>query len=401
MLLGAIRPTRQLLRGRYSAMMDLGGVSAADVGSKSRIDTGKNNKIRAVALDFDLLIRNLDAQKAQAGGGSGGLPSAKTISGQTTSTGGAASIKAAATPNTGVIENMAKLLNVDLGGTIGRKKDDDETDDLSRLTGGGGTTPRNPSAPAGFQPEEDAIGNSILSGLSSSLSSSKPEAPKTAIASTKAPPLSDPRAKYADKLRKKLDGGLAGVENMKAQQEDALKRGDAAGHLVARKIASSQPVGTGSKWLAATGTGNLLVFLTNRSMKIVLLPVPQNTDKESNDAAARRMDDLEQQLPQVRFDLLVKDGHLSPSDILSNIQDKTDVSSGSILVVSDRDDYLREAKERGHYTCRIRPKNAPRGNVTTNYTVSEVKEVEDVCNELNGISFNTVFSGVGINHGGV
>ena len=213
--------------------------------------------------------------------------------------------------------------------------------------------------------------------------------------------MSDPRAKYADKLRKKLDGGLAGVENMKAQQEDALKRGDAAGHLAARKIASSQPVGTGSKWLAATGTGNLLVYLTNRSMKIALLPIPQNADKESNDAAARRMDDLEQQLPQVRFDLLVKDGHLSPGDILGNIQDKTDVTSGSILVVSDRDDYLREAKERGYYTCRIRPKNAPRGNVTTNYTVSEIKEVEDVCNELNGISFNTVFSGVGINHGGV
>ena len=136
-------------------------------------------------------------------------------------------------------------------------------------------------------------------------------------------------------------------------------------------------------------------------MKIALLPIPQNTDKESNDAAARRMDDLEQQLPQVRFDLLVKDGHLPPSDILGNVQDKTNVSSGSILVVSDRDDYLREAKERGYYTCRIRPKNAPRGNVTTNYTVSEIKEIEDVCNELNGISFNTVFSGVGINHGGV
>ena len=372
-------------------MMDLGGHAVADVGNKSRIDTGKNNKIRAVAIDFDLLIRNLDAQKAQQ---DGGLPSARAIAGQGSNS-GETNIKAAM-PNTGVIENMAKLLNVDLGGTIGRKKDDDEIDDLSRLTGG--ATPRSPSAPAGFKPEDDEIGSSILSGLSSS----KPEAPKSTItASTKAPPMSDPRAKYADKLRKKLDGGLAGVENMKAQQEDALKRGDAAGHLAARKIASSQPVGTGSKWLAATGTGNLLVYLTNRSMKIALLPIPQNADKESNDAAARRMDDLEQQLPQVRFDLLVKDGHLSPHDILGNIQDKTDVTSGSILVVSDRDDYLQEAKERGYYTCRIRPKNAPRGNVTTNYTVSEIKEVEDVCNELNGISFNTVFSGVGINHGGV
>ena len=70
--------------------------------------------------------------------------------------------------------------------------------------------------------------------------------------------------------------------------------------------AAAQPAAgstKGSKWLAATGTGNLLVYLTNRSMKIALLPAPDNADGESNDAAARRMDEMEAQLPQVRFDL--------------------------------------------------------------------------------------------------
>ena len=398
MLCGAIRPTRLVLRGRYSSMMDMGGVAAADVkgGSGKLINTGKNNKIQAVALDFDLLIRNLDAQRAQqaavaAGGGS--LPSAKTIAGQTTSAN--AGMETAA-PNVGMITNMAKLLNVDLGGTIGRKKEEDE-DDLSRLTSAGAASSRRPSAPANVRPEEDEIGSHILSQLPNPSTA-------TATASTKAPPVNDPRAKYADKLRKRLDGGLAGIENMKAQQEEALQRGDAAGHWAARKIAAAQPVAgstKGSKWLAATGTGNLLVYLTNRSMKIALLPVPDNADGESNDAAAQRMDEMEAQLPQVRFDLLVKEGQLSPSDILGQVQDNADVPSESLLVVSDRDDFLREAKQKGYYTCRIRPKNAPRGNVTTNYTVSEIKEVEDVCNELNGISFNTVFSGAGINYGGV
>jgi len=398
-LRGAIRPTRLALRGRYSAMMDLGGVAAADV-KNQHIDKGKNSKIRAVALDFDLLVRNLDAQRAQAQQ-QVGLPSAKAIAGQA----GSANIDTSASsmPNVGMVEHMGKLLNVDLGGTIKGRKDEDE-DDLSKLTGGTAAVASSSASAAGLRPQEvDEIGSSIFSNLSSSSSksNSRPKPKPTATASTKAPPVNDPRAKYADKLRKKLDGGLAGVENAKFQQEEALKRGDAAGHLAARAIASATPVGTGSKWLAATGTGHLLAYLTNRSMKIALLPIPDSADETSNDAAARRMDDLEQQLPQVRFDLLVKDGQRPPSDIMGDVQSKTDVAIGSLLVVSDRDDYLREAKERGHYTCRVRPKNAPRGNVTTNYTVSSISEIEDVCNELNGISFNTVFSGVGINHGGV
>ena len=54
MLCGAIRPTRLVLRGRYSSMMDLGGVAAADVkGGGKLINAGKNSKIQAVALDFD------------------------------------------------------------------------------------------------------------------------------------------------------------------------------------------------------------------------------------------------------------------------------------------------------------------------------------------------------------
>ena len=397
MLCGAIRPTRLVLRGRYSSMMDLGGVAAADVkGGGKLINAGKNSKIQAVALDFDLLIRNLDAQRAQqqavAAAAGGSLPSARTIAGQKASAN--AGIETAA-PNVGMIANMAKLLNVDLGGTIGRKKEEEDEDDLSRLNSAGAASSRRPSAPPDFRPEEDEIGSHLLS---------KRPNPSTTTASTKAPPVNDPRAKYANKLRKRLDGGLAGIETMKVQQEEALQRGDAAGHWAARKIAAAQPAAGStkeSKWLAATGTGNLLVYLTNRSMKIALLPAPDNADGESNDAAARRMDEMEAQLPQVRFDLLVKDGRLSPSDILGRVQDKAGVPSGNLLVVSDRDDFLREAKEKGFFTCRIRPKNAPRGNVTTNYTVSEIKEVEDVCNELNGISFNTVFSGVGINHGGV
>ena len=408
------RSARLLLpRGRYSAMMDLGGAAAAE--STQRIDTGKNNKIKAVALDFDLITRSLEAQKAKAmaqqGGAASGSSVASTGRPTVNSTAGTGTGPSAVQPNKGMIENLASILNVDLGGTIRRNKDRDD-DDLSRLIGGSGGISSNngrttsTGLPAGFIAEEDEIGSSILSAINTSKTAKQRQQPPTlkddhVLVSTKAPPVSDVRSKYADKLRKKLDGGLAGVESAKAQREDALRKGDAAGHLAARRIASSQPVGTASKWLAATGTGNLLMYLTNRSMKIALLPIPDTTDDERNEAIGKRMDDLRTQLPQVSFDLLVKDGHLSSGDILGNMLAKVDVSPGSALVVSDRDDYLREAKERGFYTCRIRPMNAPRGNVSTSYTVSDIKGVEEVCNELNGISFNTVFSGAGINHGGV
>ena len=376
------------------------------------IDTGKNNKIRAVALDFDLITRSLDAQRAKAKaeqGTGGSLPSASAVADAA-----AAAAPSTVQPNKGVIENLANMLNVDLGGTIGGKKKDD--DDLSRLTDGGDSSGAPGSRPfrasKDFKAEDDEIGSSILATLGNKAKESnatttttatahRPALKEKTAASTKAPPMSDVRSKYADKLRKKLDGGLAGVESAKVQREESLKRGDAEGHLAARRIASAQSVGTGSKWLASTGTGNLLVYLTNRSVKIALLPLPSSTDEEAVQAAGERMDDLQTQLSQVYFSLLVKDAHLSPAEILANISAQIDVPSSDTIVVSDRDDYLREAKARGFYTCRIRPMNAPRGNVTTSYTVADVKAVEEVINELNGISFNTVFSGVGINHGGV
>lgn len=161
-----------------------------------------------------------------------------------------------------MIENLANMLNVDLGGTLRGNKDRDD-DDLSRLTGSSSRTSSNRARntfskpPAGFSAEEDEIGSSILSTINGNTSKQQNH-PRMKdddiLVSTKAPPVSDVRSKYADKLRKKLDGGLAGVESAKALREDALTKGDAAGHLSARRIASSQPVGTGSKWLAASGT---------------------------------------------------------------------------------------------------------------------------------------------------
>ena len=331
-------------------MLDMGGVSAADTANAMKINVGKNSKLQVIALDFDLISRSIDAMKEEQKDGRVKLPEengrkAKDI-----------------LPDVNRVENIANLLNVKLGGERTPLKVDVKEDDLSRLTGSGNRETE-------VKEKEEM-----------------------------ATPLMDIRAKYAKKLRSKVDGGIAGLENMKNQRDDALQKGDAAGHLYARKVAASKSVSTsGSKWIATSGLGKLLDFLNGRSMKICLLPSPHNHSENSWALEKSSMEDLKKQLPHVDFSICMenesgKETSLGPNDLLESITSTLKSKSLSTIVVSDKDIFLRSAREKGMYTCRVRQKNQPRGNVTTDYTVETVKEVEDVVNEVNGISFNSVFS---------
>jgi len=140
-----------------------------------------------------------------------------------------------------------------------------------------------------------------------------------------------------------------------------------------------------------------------RSMKIALIPMPRIMNNDEKLQMKDDMESLTRQLPTIKFDLLldgeVESESLSSLDnnniaslLLSKVRTKVDVDPMATLVVSDQDSYLRSARDMGCFTCRIRKKNAPRGNVTTNYNAEDMSGVQDVVNELNGISFNTVFS---------
>lgn len=338
-------------------MLDMGGVSSTDVSTK--LDTGKNHKIRAIALDFNVITRSAESQRKEIDAithASTGRTSGH-IRNDTTSK---STFKESVQPNVGIVQNIADLLGVNLG------KQGGEIDDLSRLTGKG-----------------EGILTTTLK---------KKDARENLT--------SDVRIKYAKKLRSRVEGGLAGVELANSRREEALKKGDAPGHLVARSIAASQIVSTsGSMWLAKTGTGTLLTFLNQRSMKILLLPSPTLTDTREKEEEGERMNNFTKQLPGIKFDLLVKgleDNNQpivkSTDAILGHALASTVVPPGSTLVVSDRDDYLLAAKSRGMFTCRVRRKNTPRGNVTTSYSVTDIGDIEDIVNEVNGISFNTVLS---------
>lgn len=331
----AFRGSRRLLLGQYSRMLDMGGAPhASTTKAKSRaIDGHKNSKLQAIAFDFNLLTTAVGEQ-------------ANTIitdsSKPSCSSREETSLQSATVD---LVQNMASLLKVDLGGILNKKKP--------------GTTEIETEI------ERTPNVNANTSGTNSS----------------------DVRMKYASKLRNKVQGGVAGYERAKHEHSENLKRGDASGHLVARSIASQQSASK-QKWLASTGTGTLLSYVSNRSMKVALLPIPNNPQQVDE---GKQMGDFCKQLgSQVHFDVLVKEGRQVKNVLESVMAQFGDVPNDATMVVSNRDDYLQAAKNLGLLTCRVQPLNSRRGNITAHYNVKNVPEVQEVVNEINGISFNAV-----------
>lgn len=360
-----MRPTAILFRGRYSSMLDMGGVGQA--AATKRINVGKNNKIRAICLDFHLITRSIEERRALAE-----EESEKNGRIQNSSANDAAT-PTAIQPDTSVVQNFANLLGVKLGDSVHKRK---QEDDLSGLLG----------------------------NIDSSVPEKKAPVPKKAF--TSSPHSTDIRSKYSQKLRNKIEGGVAGLDLAKSEKEDTLKRGDASMHLAARHLMSAEgAAGTStssSRWLATTGVGKLLSFVDGRSMQIVLLPSP--TMPQSDDDVKRTLEEmtsLTKQLPNVNFDLLIADGRRrgevgteiqnesTAQDVLSNVLSKMgEIEPIQFLLVSDRDDYLGAARDQGMYTVRVKPKNKRRG-LTTNYNVDDIGSVQEVINDINGVSFNS------------
>jgi hypothetical protein len=363
-------------------MLDLGGVSPAD--TNVRINLGKNNKVRAVALDFHLITRSIEERRRMAD--EEAAVSRSGNSQETIKNSVVSPSASAIQPDINLVEQLASILNVKLGGETSKSKQS-EADDLAAILG----------------PNKSSVDKNILTPIPT---------PKAALPHVDH---MDIRTKYAAKLRGKIDGGVAGLELAKSDMESMTKRGDASMHLAARDLISSEGLGTESntsstRWLATTGVGKLLSYLTSRSMHIALLPLPSTPSQPQSDEDVKRtqqqMETLTRQLPNVTFDLLVPDGRRrgyekselsndnTPEDVLKNVLSKIeDIPAIQFVVVSDRDDYLKAARDNGMYTCRIRPKSKRRGEFTTNYDVEDVGSVLDVINDLNGVSFNAALKG--------
>jgi hypothetical protein len=351
------RTGSRTLLGPYSQMLDLGGAPSSmnSKASTARLNLNKNCHLQAVVFDFDILTRSVETSRPEA------QPK------------GAVKTKKHPLPNPldfkpdlDRVKQVAELLKVDLSGKPKQAPVDQPfTDDLSLLT-----------------------------GESSTADHAKKNATKEAMASS-LPGGDDIRAKYASKL-KAAGLGISTVDRVK----DDEGRGDASSHFAARAHAT-----TDSRWMAATGTGKLLNYLAQRSMKLALVAIP--VDEAHNDGPtdaqlkeAKQMDDFCSQLKIEFSSILKQDGTftidamveriirelLQPNDLPATSM----ISPDRCLWVSDRDDYLRAAKDAGMMTVRIRPANARRGNVSTHYTVATVPDTSTVIDEINGISFSSV-----------
>jgi len=369
-----MRPTTFLFRGKYSSMLDMGGVGQA--AATQRINVGKNNKVRAICLDFHLITRSIEERRALADKEIENGRIRNNIANASSKSESAAN-KSPIQPDTSVVQSFANLLGVKLGDSAGIKTKRQE-DDLS----------------------------GILGNFHNSESEQKQPTPKKVITSS---PHSDIRSKYSQKLRNKIEGGVAGLDLANFAKEDTLKRGDASVHLAARNLISAEGAAgsstSSSRWLATTGVGKLLSFVDGRSMQIVLLPLPSTPSMPQSDEDVKRtfeeMTSLTKQLPNVNFDLLIADGRRrnqvgteqqndnTAQDVLANVLSKMDtVDPIQFVLVSDRDDYLGAGRDLGMFTVRVRPKNQRRG-LTTNYNVDDIGSVQEVINDINGVSFNS------------
>jgi hypothetical protein len=225
-------------------------------------------------------------------------------------------------------------------------------------------------------------------GTEESTSETPPPPKKKALSQTHVG--QDVRAKYAAKLK----GGLAGVELAKSRVHDTLKGGDAAGHLAARKMAVKETAASPAKWFALTGTGRLLSYLTHRSIRIALLPNPRLEDVERQKREFKYMTDFSTQMKDVVMDTVVHYEKINTieSMLKKGILDEMGIHPNKILLVSDKDEYLKAAKDLGIFTIRLLPKNARRGNVTAHYNTPDVPGVQEIVNEISGISFNAVLN---------
>ena len=321
-------------------MLDMGGAPSGSTDQSRSLrppNVSKNSKLQAVAFDFEILTRSLQEAKP-------------AVAQTATSNPPVSSVSVPVTPDLNRIQQIASLLNVAV---------DTGTAEIPAAA----AAPKSAPAPAAAM--ADFVG------------------------------YQDIRAKYASKLK----GGVYGVELAKSKTEDALKGGDAPGHWAARKLAmqtSPSDASSPNKWMALSGTGQLLSYLTHRGIKIALLPNTRLKDPQRQDTEFKYMSEFNRQLKDIVVDAVVPYNDNGTKGIESMLQQGVihdlGIHPNKILLVSDKDEYLSMAKDLGMITCRLRPKNARRGNIAAHFNTEDVASVQEVVNEITGISFSAVLN---------
>lgn len=381
-------------------MLDLGGAPSSSSlndmnGVKAKLNLNKNCHLQAIIFDFCVLTRSI-SQEAPSTIDQDlqyGSPPASTIRTSATAT-------VPVQPDLDMVNSVANLIKFDW---TSNKKDNPIiqqplNDDLSLILSDA-TTFTNKDTFNDDNATSKMVRNTTKDDVPPVIQVTPINSGSGSLSNFTS---DDIRAKYAARLQKKAPG--ASISMLDRAKSDH-GNDDTEKHMAARAHAMQNGSTSSSRWMLATGTGKLLQYLFHRSMKMGIVASTAASqdlnDKNLFDKEKKEMEDLCQQLKdKIFFASVVKqDGTRTIKQLADQVlkellqgdkDNHSPIAPDRCMWVSDKDDRLRVAREAGVITVRIvADKNARRGNVSTHYTVRDVSELQQVVNQINGISFNT------------
>lgn len=177
-------------------------------------------------------------------------------------------------------------------------------------------------------------------------------------------PRSDPKVRYAEKLRMKTL-----KHDLNNPTHNPLK---------------SSLLGSHSRWLLAEGMGDVLDYIYNRSMRLSLLSSPSlSQDKLTLLCQQLRPSEVAYIRPALAKG--AKEAEWLEQSLLE-MENALQLREAQILFVSTRDDVLLAARQRGYHTCRYRTPDMAHGQGMTDFTATNAWEVRDAVEALAGVA---------------
>ncbi|GMI12535.1 hypothetical protein TrLO_g12977 [Triparma laevis f. longispina] len=385
--------------GRYSKMMDMGGVPLhkgnKELAKKLTGSLSKRLKVRGILLDYSC-VSNVDPSQASSDSKPSSSSSSSSQANSQTTSGDSSFFNL---PRH--VSDMASVLGMNLskgseGVSIKREKNNK-------------TAPHRDQA--GFNPKSFLAGvedePQTVDTLPHSASPNSSSTPKPIPTSNHNPSADDIRSKYLKKLKEKK--GISAKDILASDTSTPSQTPDSSFHLDLRSsIISSESTNDPNKyaatrWLPVNGMAKVLQYITSRSIRIGLLqPLTPGPLYQTGDVKTFKF----QLGDKVDFDYSFDEA--APSQNLFNAieginVEKSDADSTSgVMVVSSCSNTLKSARDNNSYTVYIKPKSGRRCDISPNYNINSIDELRDVIDDVNGVSFNNARKvDFGIDHGGV
>ena len=189
--------------------------------------------------------------------------------------------------------------------------------------------------------------------------------------------ISTVQTKYMNKVKNKL-GGLSvldTVASLQTIQSDAQMLNNAK--LLKQPSEDIKP----SRWLLKQGFGDIIDYINNRNIKIILLPMENGYEN-----SFKTISHLMQQISDIKFQVVNKSVDMNKN--FNDIEIKLGLKSSNIMIVSTVQNYLLLAKSKGYYTCKYNDKDSNTFYSTVDFKASNPIEIQDAIENVIGISYN-------------